>query len=206
MIVRSRAGGAPAVSPAPDSGATLIELLTVLTLVAFVCTLAVPVTGATIDASRARQAAGFVAARVRWARQHAVFRTAATALLFDQTATGWAFRVCVDGNGNGLRRAELVSGKDTCVEGPYDLSVLFGGIKVALDGTIPGPEGDPASTDPVHLGRSDLVSCTPSGTCTPGTLFLRSPHGAQYAVRVAGATGRTRVLRYEPSSRTWSEM
>ena len=34
------------------------------------------------------------------------------------------------------------------------------------------------------------------------TLYVQGAR-AQYAVRVLGATGRTRVLKYEPGSRSW---
>ena len=51
-----------------------------------------------------------------------------------------------------------------------------------------------------------LMSFTPLGTASSGTLYLRGRDGSQYAVRVLGATGRTRVLRYEPVTRTWVEV
>ena len=38
-----------------------------------------------------------------------------------------------------------------------------------------------------------------------GTLFLRSTGGAQFAVRIAGVTGRSRVLRYESLKSGWKD-
>jgi hypothetical protein len=43
---------------------------------------------------------------------------------------------------------------------------------------------------------------SPDGTATSGTLYVQGSR-AQYAVRVLGATGRTRVLKYERGSGAW---
>jgi type II secretory pathway pseudopilin PulG len=186
-----------------DPGASLLELLIVLSIVLIVAGLALPVTAAAIDEGRARQAAAFVAARLQDAKQQAVARTASTGLVFDVAGGRWVFRLCVDGNANGLRRADLRVNKDNCVDGPVDIASLFPGVSIMVDGTIRGPDDDPPSSDPVRFGASNIASFSPSGGCTAGSLFVRSTRGAQYAVRVAGVTGRVRVLRYDAPARTW---
>lgn len=192
--------------PPADLGASFAEVVLVMAIVATTATAAVPISASAIDAGRARQAAAFAAARLRYAQQHAVTRSAATGLLFDQVGDHWVFRVCADGNGNGLRRADVTSGKDTCPEGPVDLNALFPGVGVGVDGTIRGPDGDPPTSDPVRFGASNLASFSPTGGCTAGSLYLRSTKGVQYAVRVAGVTGRTRVLRYDAAAGNWRDV
>jgi type II secretory pathway pseudopilin PulG len=189
-----------------DSGVSLIEAVVVVTIMLIVAALALPATAGAIDEGRARQAAAFVAARLREAKQQAVTRTASTGLVFDLAGSRWVFRVCVDGNANGLRRADLGANKDTCVEGPVDLAALFPGVSISVDGTIRGPDNDPPSSAPVRFGASNLASFSPSGGCTAGSIFVRSTRGAQYAVRVAGITGRLRVLRYDAAAGIWREM
>lgn len=174
-----------------------------MTLLALVAAMAVPSTVQAIDAGRARLAAGFVASRLRLARQDAIFKSRQIGAVFDWEGDRWLFSICVDGNRNGLRRAEISMGVDPCVEGPHDLQQRFPHIRIAVDPMLAGPEGSPASPDPVRFGASDIASFSPSGSCTPGTLFLRSEEGAQYAVRVGSATGRTRILRFETGSRSW---
>jgi Tfp pilus assembly protein FimT len=183
--------------PAPDAesacgecGASLVELLVVMVLVAGLAGLSLPATARSIDAGRARDAAGFVAARLRLARQHAVFRTASVGLVFDVVSGRWVMRVCSDGNGNGLRRSEIAGGIDPCTEGPHDVGHLFPGV-------------EPGSADPVRFGTSNMASFSPEGSGTAGTLYLRSAHGQQFAVRVGNITGRTRVLRYDPGLPGW---
>jgi hypothetical protein len=51
-----------------------------------------------------------------------------------------------------------------------------------------------------------LMSFTPTGTSSSRTLYVRGRDGSQYAVRVLGATGRTRVLRYVSATRAWIEV
>jgi len=186
-----------------DEGVSCVELLLGLLLIALLTSLAVPVTAHSIDAARARHAAGFIAARFRLARQDAVFRTRSTGVVFDLAATGWTFRVCADGNGNGIRRTDIAGGEDACHEGPYHLAQMFPGVEVAIDAALPGPDGDPGTSDPVRFGASNIASFSPEGTGTAGTLFLRSARGGQYAIRLNNITGRTRILRYDPGSLAW---
>jgi type II secretory pathway pseudopilin PulG len=189
-----------------ESGTSLAELVIVLVIASLLVAFAVPTTGATIDAGRASQAASVMASRFRLARLEAVSQSRSIGLVFDQQGGRWTFRVCADGNGNGIRRAEIASGTDACLEGPHDLQAMFPGVQIAVDATIRGPGGEPPSPAPVRFGTSNLASFSALGSCTAGTLFLRSPMGAQYAVRLAGATGRTRVLRYAPTTRTWVDV
>jgi type II secretory pathway pseudopilin PulG len=186
-----------------EHGYTTLELLIVATLVIILAALTVPVTSATIDSNRVRHAANFAAARMRYTRQQAVFGNRAFAMVFDSTGGRWQFRVCSDGNYNGVRRLDISLGHDPCIDGPHDIETMFQGTKVAADPAIRGPAGEPGSSDAVRFGRSNIFSCSLGGSCNAGSLYLQSPGGTQYAVRVFGATGRTRVLRYERATSRW---
>ncbi len=186
-----------------DAGLTLVEVVIAMAVIVMAAAMAVPATAEVIDANRARHAASVMAAKFRLARLQAASATRSVALVFDPNGTGWDIRLCADGNGNGVRRADLTAGVDSCVEGPYDVSHLVPGMTIGVDPRLPGPDGEPGSGDPVRFGVSDLLSFSPAGTCTAGTLFLRSPNGTQYAVRISNVTARTRVLRWEPGPGRW---
>ena len=192
--------------PHAEAGASLAEIMIVLVLASLLVAFAVPTAGATIDAGRIGQAASVMASRFRLTRLEAVSRSRSIGLVFDLVGDRWMFRVCSDGNGNGVRRTDITSGTDVCLEGPHDLQAMFPGVVIAVDPTIHGPGGEPPSPDPVRFGSSNLASFSALGSCTAGTLFLRSPLGAQYAVRIAGATGRTRVLRYSSATHSWTDV
>jgi hypothetical protein len=191
---------------ASADGYSLVELLLVLIAATTLISITLPMTAVSTDAERARHAASFVATRFRLARQQAVARTASVGLVFDQLNGRWIVRVCADANGNGLRRSDVNAGIDRCFDGPHDLETLFPGVRVAVDSSLQGPGGEPGSPDPVRFGASNIASFSSSGSCTAGSLFLRSARDVQYAVRVAGVTGRTRILRYNAAAGSWDEI
>jgi type II secretory pathway pseudopilin PulG len=180
-------------------------LLIVLVVVASLAALSLPVAASVVDANRVRQAAAFLSTRLRLARQEAVGRGANVGVVFDHVGSRWSVRVCRDGTRNGLRRADIQSGADPCFDGPHELAELFPNVAIAVDPALRGPAGEPGSPDPVRFGSADLVSFSPLGSCTAGSLFVRSTSGAQYVVRVGGVSGRIRVLRYESPATGWRD-
>jgi hypothetical protein len=134
------------------------------------------------------------------ARAEAVRRSANVALRFEPDAAGRiAFRTFVDGNRDGVRMHDITSGTDLPLGPSVLLSDLFPGVAIAL--------GDPAAAeDAVRVGTSGILSFTPVGTSTSGTIYVRGRGGTQLAVRVLGATGRTRVVRYVPRTGDWTDL
>ena len=149
--------------------------------------IAVPQSLAAVDRARAMSAARFLASRMAVARSQAVMRSTHVALRFEDGTSGITFRMFVDGNRNGVRTADISAGIDVPVEAPVRLGELYQGVAIAVAGA--------AGSDPVKLGASNLLSFTPFGTATSGSVFVRGRDGSQFAVRVLGATGRARVLR-----------
>lgn len=188
-----------------QAGATLVDLVVALAITGILGGLSVPMVSQAVDAGRIRQAAGLVATRFRLARAQAVAATRVTAVVFDRVDGRWMFEVCQDRNGNGIRRTEIQSGTDVCLDGPHDLAALFPGVVVAADASVRGPDGDEGSDDPVRFGSANLASFSPAGTCTAGSLWLRSASGSLFMVRVAGVTGRVRILRYDAALGQWRD-
>jgi Tfp pilus assembly protein FimT len=186
-----------------EGGVTTVELLIACLIVAALTALAAPVAASVADASRIRHAAAFVSSRFRLARLEALSRAANVAVVFDRSAGRWTMRVCRDGNRNGIRRADIGSGADPCFDGPYAIGDVFPQVDINVDATLRGPAGEPPSADAVRFGSSDLVSFSPIGSCTAGSLFLRSAGGAQFVVRVGGVTSRIRVMRYDSPRTGW---
>ena len=59
------------------------------------------------------------------------------------------------------------------------------------------------TADPIQIGNSTLLSFSTDGSSTGGTLFIRGEQKHQFAVRVLGTTGRTRVLEFEFANQSW---
>ena len=188
-----------------SGGTSLADLLMAMGVVSVLGAVCLPLIAEAVATARLRHAAGFVATRFRLARASAAAKTTSVAVVFDWTNGRWTFRICEDRNGNVVRRGEIAAGPDVCIEGPHDLAALFPGVQVVADAAIRGPDGEPGSSDAVRFGRSDLASFSPMGTCTAGSLLLRGKSGTPVMVRIAGVTGRARILRYDRAARIWRD-
>ena len=178
------------------SGYTLIELLCVMTVVVIIAGAAVPQILTALDRSRGLIAARYLGTRLALARTQAVTRNAFVALRFERGPRGLTVAVYQDGNKNGVRTADIDRRIDRPIEPPMRLSEEFPGVEIALADDTP-------AIDPVQLGRTDILSFSPMGTSTSGTIHIRGRDGTQWAVRVLGATARVRVLRYDRRARDW---
>lgn len=184
-------------------GFTVVELLFAIALGVTVAALAIPIGGYALDDMRTRGAARYLAGRVAAVRFGAVNRSRATALRFVAASRDYTFAAFVDGNGNGVRTIDIQSGIDTPLGSARQLGSDFRAVHFGLALDIPDVDGARNSTsDGVRIGTARILTIGPDGTATSGTLYVQGVR-AQYAVRVLAATGRTRVLKYEPGSRSW---
>jgi len=184
-------------------GYTLIELMLVVSVVATTSAIAIPATREAIDELRAAMATRSLSSRLMLARIDAVKRSASVALRFEPAGTDYRVTTVLDGNGNGVRTAEILSGVDAPLGVGTRLSEQFPGIQFGLLPGVPDADGN-VTTDPdgVRIGTARILTMSPDGTATAGTLYL---HGrrSQFAIRILGATGRVRVLRFDRGTRLW---
>lgn len=123
------------------------------------------------------------------ARYQAISRGAVTALRVARVANETVLTTFVDGNRNGVLTADIAAGVDTQLGRATSLSGEFSGVVVDLldrDGTA--------------------FSFSPLGTSSSGTLYVSGRDGSRFAVRVVGATGRARVLRYLAATDSWTDV
>jgi Tfp pilus assembly protein FimT len=155
---------------------------------------AVPQFTAALDQMRVVSAARYIAGRMAIARSQAVARSANVAVLFTDAPDHATLALYADGNGNGVRSRDIESAADPALGRSVDLETAFPRVRVFLNDS-----SNPATT-------TALWSFGPLGTASSGTVYLRGGDGAQYAVRVLGGTGRTRVLRYQATTGLWIEV
>ena len=194
------AGCGRTVRPQPESadGYSLLELLFVVSLTVVLGAIAIPQAFSSRDSARATAAARFVTSRLMLARAQAVQRGTAVAIRFETDSRGIRFATYQDGNHNGVRSPDIESNIDRQVEQPVRLFELFPGVDFGL--TLEGQV-----LDPIQLGGTSLLTFTTTGTATSGSLYLRARNGPQFAVRVLGVTGRTRMQRYDEREHTWTD-
>ena len=58
-------------------------------------------------------------------------------------------------------------------------------------------------SDPLRIGRTALVTFSPLGSSSSGTLYVAAHRGPQMAIRLYGASGRVRVLMFDTRSGQW---
>ena len=135
-------------------------------------------------------------------------RSAMVGIKFTQTGSSYSYAAYVDGNRNGVLTADIQRGVDRLVTASEHLPDQFPGVEF---GAVPGlppvdPGGTAPGTDPIRLGSGNLASFSALGTSSSGTVYIRSRRDAQYAVRIFGETGRTRLLKFEPRTGLWKQL
>ncbi|MBA2301733.1 MAG: prepilin-type N-terminal cleavage/methylation domain-containing protein [Acidobacteria bacterium] len=183
-------------------GYSFIELIFALAVVATLAGIAVPIASGTIDDIRASGAARHVAARIAASRLEAVRRSASVALRFDRVGSDYAFTPVLDGNGDGVRAADVAGGIDRLLARTERLGDQFANTSFGLRPGLPDLDGAMGTSDGVHIGSSSFLSVSPNGSSTGGTLYVQGRR-SQYAVRVLGATGRVRLFWFDPGARRW---
>ncbi len=184
-------------------GLTVLELMFTVAVLSTLTAIAIPLTQDTMERMRTAMAARYVSGLIMGSRVSAVSRSAAVALRFEPFDGDYYFGSVLDGNGNGIRTAEIRLGIDRPLTPPERLRDKFPGVSFAIDDGIPDLDGvSGGRRDGLRIGSARILTLTPDGTATSGTLYVCGRRG-QYAVRVLGATGRTRVLQYRTGERAW---
>jgi prepilin-type N-terminal cleavage/methylation domain-containing protein len=191
-----------------DRGFSFAELLVATGIVAVLALPAMARLDVGLGRVRAEAGARQVAAWLARSRAQALSSGRSAGVRFERTASVIRMERILDGNGNGLRTADLEAGVDRRLGAPVRLEALVPGARFGVDAALPAIDGGaslPAGADPVRFGGSDVASFSARGTSTPGTVYVCGSDREQYAVRVLGATGRIRVLRFDRVRGMWQE-
>lgn len=188
-------------------GVALIDVIVTVGVVGILAGIAIPALLATRERDAARMAARYMARRLDGLRIEAVRRNVVVSMRFDPDNPG-RVGVFADGDGDGVLQRDIDQGIDYRLAPDAALSDHVGSVDVRIARDVPDPDGSGtlrAGSDPVRLGATNLLSLTPLGTATSGTVYLSGASGPQMAIRVLGATGRMRVLWFDQARRTWRE-
>jgi len=121
----------------------------------------------------------------------------------------YVYSFYADGDGDGVRSDDILSGRDPILGPGRDLPSRYEGIDFGLL-DVPIPEIPPATgvlspgSDPVRFGRSDIITFTPRGTASSGTLYVSDGAGTLAAVVLYGGTGRIRIWRFDAGRWFWT--
>jgi len=179
-----------------DRGFTLVETLVVLAITLVMAGTAFPAFRAVFADAHLLGAGRQFKSQFRLAYSTSVRFGVYTAIRFERRDDGtvW-YAVYQDGDGDGVRSADIEDGEDRLLSGPFPLTGGAPGVTVGINPGIPAlpPEHGFLSGDPVRFGSSDILSFSPLGTATPGTFYLAGD-ASQAAVRVTGGSARVRLM------------
>jgi hypothetical protein len=186
-------------------GYSVLELLVCISLATLAVAAGTPTVLATREAVLSDGAADYVARALHAARMEALKRRASVAVRFEADGGDFVMATYVDGNGNGVRAADISSGDDPLVRPRWRLGDQFAGVGFGFEAGVPDVDGGDTSSnpDPIRAGRSRMLSFSPTGTSSSGTVYLHGRGAHQLAVRVLGGTGRIRSYDFDFGSWKW---
>ena len=190
------------------SGAAFVDIIVAMSLCVLMAAIAVPVIGGTLDRERTLVGAHYLAGQLMRARLDSLKRARSVAVRLQVIGDRTEFRLFADGNGNGVLQRDVDRGIDPPLAPPAwlddqarDLSLRINQEILDVSGSAVLAPGD----DPLRIGNTSMLTFSPVGSATSGTLYVAAHRGPQMAIRVFGATGRVRVLMFDARARQWSQ-
>lgn len=189
-----------------EAGVSLFELLLALTAIAWMLVMATPGVMRLRQEVSLRSAVHEASVAFYLARSYAVSKNRNVGLKFRKNGDRYEWALYADGNGNGVRTAEIASGVDRYLglSYPWTRNDVLPGI---MTGTrVPDPSGGYLDRidDPIRFNSSDICSFSAMGECTPGSVYLWDAHDGMAVLRVFGGTAKLRCLYYRRGERGWT--
>jgi len=189
-----------------DRGAALVDVLAATGLSLVMAAVAVPVVGATLEREHVMVGTHYLAASVQRARLESLKRATAVAVRLEVLDGRAAVQLFADGNGNGVLQRDIDRGIDRPLAGREWLDEHAREVSLRINQPVTEVAGAAAlapGDDPLRIGNTSLVSFSPLGSSTSGTVYVAGRRGPQMAIRIYGATGRVRVLMFDAQARQW---
>ncbi|MFN8057523.1 MAG: GspH/FimT family pseudopilin [Vicinamibacterales bacterium] len=180
-------------------GFSLSELLVATAVIVVAVAGSAAAVSSGLAEARGAGAGRYLAMLLQQARARAVLEGVAVGLHFAERDGRTIMALVRDGDGDGIRSADIDSGIDPIVT-PYEaMDERFRGVEFRIGTDCVSPDGLEVlrrGSDALRIGRTSTLVFTPLGTSSSGSMYLCGASGPQVVVRVLGATGRSRAMAW----------
>lgn len=188
------------VSVVKGRGYSLVELLVAMAAMGLILTVTLPSLGEINRRRELRAATSELRSIFREVRSRAIASGHNVAVKFSLADDEWQYAVFEDGDGDGVRNDDIVSGADPLVVPFRRVFGTQGHVRIGLPPVaVRDPDRGVVRPDesPVRFNRSTLCSFSPLGGGTSGSIYLTE--GTRAAViRMYGPTARLRLVLLDP--------
>jgi hypothetical protein len=189
-----------------SAGAALIDMIFAVSLGLVMTAIAVPVVGGTLERERTIVGTQYLVGQLQRARLDSLKRARSVAVRLELVGERTRLQLFADGNGNGVLQRDIDREIDPPLTPASWLDDQARDISLRVNQPITEVAGSATITpggDPLRIGNTALLTFSPLGSATSGTLYVAARRGPQMAIRVFGATGRVRVLMFDAQTRQW---
>lgn len=188
-------------------GYTLIDTVVAAGVCTVLGAMALPTIGRAMERERTIIGAQYLAGQLQRARLESLKRARPVAVRLELAGDRTTVQLFLDGDGDGVLRRDVTAGVDPPLAPVEFLDDRARDVTLRINQPVTDAGGGGLSPgdNPLRIGGTGLVSFSPLGGATAGTLYLAARRGPQMAIRVFGGTGRVRILTFDAQARQWRQ-
>ncbi len=187
-----------------EEGFTLVESMVALLIVTLLFLFSIGVFSAIKEKSASEALVRTVQAATSEARGRSIGEGVKYGIAFKEESDRVYITIYKDDDFDGITKEDIEKSIDKPISLPELLTKENAQIAIP-EGVEKDPSGKNLSgNDPIMFGKGDILTFSPKGTATPGTLYIKEGSGGDgWAIRVTGIDGRIRV--YKCKNKNWLE-
>jgi prepilin-type N-terminal cleavage/methylation domain-containing protein len=190
-------------------GFSLAELLVVVALVAMTAAVAAPNLGESRRTFDLQRVTRQIAQDGLRCRMEALTSYRNVGLVFAEDHGRPYYTMVMDGDGDGISRADFLRGIDKAIGPKVWVEFLSGGTHLGVPPgwRVPDPGGRGVLPSAgLRLGLSNIISFSEQGHATACSVYFNDGIDRVLAVRIGSDWGRLRVLQWRRGWREWVEI
>ncbi len=191
-----------------ENGMSLVELMVCLCLISVFASVAVPYMTGVMAKAKLKNASRTVLLMFQQARMKAISESRYIGIRFEKAEDGDGIVLSFyrDGDGDGIMTADIKKGTDRKIKDSVrimlegvEFGILQGDMKdvPTSGGNISNPD------DPIKFGKSNIVSFSPIGKSSSGSVYFRIRDRYMFTVKLYGGSAKMKEWEYDWDAAEW---